>query len=246
MRSLSLIPFLAVLAACGSSGPRPRVDHDETLLTVTATGTADTRPDEARLQLGVQSNAASAGEASRANRDKMARVTAALAALGVKPDDLQTRNLSLARIDYGPERGRFRADNVLQVRLRDTARVSEAVTAATEAGANVLSGPDLRISDREASSRSAYAAAYRAARARAEAYAEAAGLKIGRVLTIQDGGEGGMPIPYAGMDARAQSIAVESSAPPPPVAPSPPPTPFNPGVSTQQVAVRVDFALARR
>ena len=67
--------------------------------------------------------------------------------------------------------------------------VGEAIAAATEAGANLLSGPDLRVSDREKASRSAYAAAYRAARARAEAYAGAAGLKIDRVLAIHDGGE---------------------------------------------------------
>ena len=241
MRSLLLALLMLPLAAC-SSAPEPRVDHDETLLTVTATGRADTRPDEARLQLGVQSNARSAGEASRLNRDKMAKVEEALAKLGVKPDDLQTRNLSLNRIDYGAERGTYRAYNVVEVTLRDLAKVSDAVTAATEAGANVLSGPDLRISDREKSSRSAYAAAYRAARDRAEAYAGAAGLKIRRVLSIQDGGEGGMPIPYMrSMDAAG--MAVEQSAAPV-AAPPPPPTPFNPGVTTQQVSVRVDFALS--
>ena len=233
-----------VLAACDST-PQPRVDHDETLLTVTATGQADTRPDEARLQLGVQSNARSAGEAGRLNRDKMGKVQAALTALGVKPDDLQTRNLSLNRIDYGAERGTFRAYNVVEVTLRDLAKVSDAVTAATEAGANVLSGPDLRISDREASSRSAYAAAYRAARARAEAYAGAAGLKIGRVLSIQDGGEGGMPIPYTRTMNASGEMAAQTVAPV--VAPPPPPeTPFSAGVTTQQVSVRVDFALTEK
>ena len=240
MRSQLLALLILPLAAC-SSAPEPRVDHDETLLTVTATGQADTRPDEARLQLGVQSNARSAGEASRLNRDKMAKVQEALAKLGAKPDDLQTRNLSLNRIDYGAERGTYRAYNVVEVTLRDLAKVSDAVTAATEAGANVLSGPDLRISDREKSSRSAYAAAYRAARDRAEAYAGAAGLKIRRVLSIQDGGEGGMPIPYTrSMDA--VGMAVEQSAAQ--VVAPPPPTPFSAGVTTQQVSVRVDFALS--
>ena len=244
MRTLPLFVLpLSALAAC-SSAPEPRVDHDETLLTVTATGRADTRPDEARLQLGVQSNARSAGEASRLNRDKMAKVQASLAGLGVKPDDLQTRNLSLNRIDYGAERGTFRAYNVVEVRLRDLDKVSEAVTAATEAGANVLSGPDLRISDREASSRSAYAAAYRAARSRAEAYAGAAGLKIRRVLSIQDGGEGGVPGHYVSADSRIENMAAQVAAPPPLAAPPPPPTPFSAGVTTQQVSVRVDFALS--
>lgn len=242
MRFPLLLTTALLAAGCGQSDSPSRLDRDETLLTVTASGRADTRPDEARIQLGVQSTAASAGEASRLNRDKMAKVQAALSALGVKPDDLQTRNLSLNRIDYGPERGKYRAYNVLEATLRDMTRVSDAVTAATEAGANVLSGPDLRISDREKSSRSAYAAAYRAARARAETYADAAGLEIARVLTIQDGGEYGIPTPPRPMDANMMSV--EQSAPV--AAPPPPPAPFSPGISTQQVSVRVDFALREK
>ena len=237
MRIVLPLALACCLAACGSAEPDRRgVDRDETLLTVAASGRADTRPDEARLQLGVQSLAGSAGEASRANREKMERVAAALSRLGVKPDDMQTRNLALQRIDYGADRGRFRADNVVEVRLRDMARVGDAVTAVTEAGANVMSGPELRVSDREASNRSAYAAAYRAARARAEAYAGAADLKVKRVLAIYDGGEGGPPPPrMVTMDA------VQEQAAAPPVAN----VPFSAGVNSTEVRVRVDFALGK-
>lgn len=238
MRIVLPIAALCVLAACQPAPPNPRgVEDDETLLIVSASGRADARPDEARLQLGVLSIAASAGEASRANREKMERVAAALARLGVKDDDLQTQNLSLQRIDYGNERGRFRAQNILEVKVRDMKRVGEAVTLVTEAGANVLAGPDLRVSDREAASKSAYAAAYRAARARADAYAAAAGLKVERVLAIYDGGESMAPPPYGRM------VSTEAAAPaaPPPVAS----VPFNAGIDTTDVRVRVDFALAR-
>ncbi|HXH54042.1 MAG TPA: SIMPL domain-containing protein [Sphingomicrobium sp.] len=238
MRALALVPFLFV-AACERAAPDPRgVERGETLLTVTASGSADTRPDEARLQLGVQSLAASAGEASRLNREKMQEVTVALQRLGVREQDLQTRNLSLQRIDHGPERGRFRAHNVLEVTMRDMDKVGEAVTMVTEAGANVLSGPDLRVSNRESANRSAYADAYRAARERADAYAQAAGLEVERVLAIYDGGDSGMPIPMprmVTMDATAQAAA------PPPVA-----APFSPGMNTSEVRVRVDFALGRK
>jgi uncharacterized protein YggE len=239
MRKITLLlAAAAAVSACERAPADPRgVAADETLLTVTATGRSDTRPDEARLQLGVQSVAPSAGEASRLNREKMQRVTAALTGLGIKPDNLQTRNLSLQRIDYGADKGRFRAENVLEVTMKDVTRVGDAVTAVTEAGANVMSGPDLRVSDREGSSRSAYASAYRAARARAEAYAGAAGLKIDRVLGIYDGGEYGVPSPHrpppppmVSMDASAQTSA---------------PAPFSPGMNTTEVRVRVDFALGR-
>ena len=241
MRFMLLAAAAAALAACERAAPDPRgVGHDETLLTVSATGRADTRPDEARLQLGVQSQAATSGEASRLNREKMDRVAAALAKLGVKPDDLQTHNLSLQRIDYGAERGRFRADNVIEVKMRAMDRVGDAVTAVTEAGANVLSGPELRVSDRESASRSAYAAAYRAARARAEAYSQAAGLKIDRVLGIYDGGESNVPPPYGRHST--MDVVAESAAPPPAAVA---PAPFNPGINTTEVRVRVDFALSQ-
>ena len=245
MRCLALVP-LAALAACQPAAPDPRgVDHDETLLTVTASGRADATPDEARIQLGVQSLAGSAEEASRANREKMEKVTATLARLGVRPADVQTRNLTLNRIDYGRDRGRFRADNVVEIRMRDTRQVGEAIAAATDAGANLLSGPDLRISDREKANRSAYAAAYRAARARAEAYAGAAELKIARVLAIHDAGETGVPMPYGRMAHGDANMSVQSAAPPPPpVAPMNQSLPFSPGTTTTEVRVRVDFALS--
>ena len=239
MRYIVLLSLALFIAACERAPVDPRgVDHDETLLTVTASGRADTRPDEAHLQLGVQSQAPSAGEASRLNREKMNAVTAALTKLGVKPDDLQTRNITLSRIDYGAERGRYRAYNVVDVTIRDMGKVGDAVTAVTEAGANVVSGPDLKVSDREAASKSAYAAAYRAARARAEAYAGAAGLKIDRVLAIRDGGDSnGIDVSSADMALEA-GVASLRNEPPPPV-------PFSPGQNSTEVQVRVDFALKR-
>lgn len=246
MRHLILaLPLLA--AACAPTNPDPRgVEKGETFLTISATGRAEARPNEARMQLGVTSQGANAAEASRLNREKMAKVTAALTALGVKADDLQTRNLSLQRIDYGKERGRFTASNILEVRMTDVARVGDAVTAVTEAGANVMGGPDLRVSDRETANRSAYANAYKAARERAEAYAEAAGLKIVRTVNIVDGGEYGA--------ASAGYVTMDAAGPPPLVSPPPivrteqaappaPPAPFNPGVNRTEVRVRVDFAL---
>ena len=241
MRRLILIPLAASILACDRAAPDPRgVGRNETLLVVTATGRSETRPDEARLQLGVQSDAQSAGEASRLNREKMDRVTEALASLGVKPENLQTRNLSLNRIDHGPERGRFRAYNMVEVTMRDMNKVGDAVTAVTEAGANVLSGPSLRVTNADAANKSAYAMAYRNARSRAEAYAEAADLRIGRVLGIYDGGA--VPHTYS-MDAMAQeSRGMATVAPAAP----PPPAPFSAGTNTSEVRVRVDFALQQR
>lgn len=235
---LMLLALPLGLAACSQAAPDPRgVEHDEVLLQVVATGRADARPDQARFSAGVETIAATAGEASARNNDVMNDVAAALERLGIKGDDLQTRQITLSRIGYGPNRGKFQANNVVEVRVREVARAGEAIAATTQAGANVLSGPNLTVSNPESASRSAYASAYKAARARAETYAEAAGLKVARVLTIRDSGESGGHGPYpvdATMSDRAMMPAIE--APPPPV---------RPGVNSSEVRVRADFALAR-
>ena len=230
--------FIA-LGGCSTAAPDPRgVGRDEVLVQVSASGRADTRPDEARFTVGVDTIAATSREAGARNSAAINKVAAALQRLGVKEDDLQTRSITLSRIDYGPNRGRFQANNLIEIKLRDIKRAGEALAAITEAGANVLSGPNLRVSDPENAGRSAYAAAYRSARARAEAYARAAGLKVARVLAIRDGGESGpgpYPYPEEGMTMNAEARAVSPVSAPPPV---------QPGMSTRQVQIRVDFALS--
>lgn len=240
MRTLfSTIGLAFALGACGKGAPDPRgVGRDEVLVQVSATGRTDTRPDEARFTVGVDTIAATSREASARNSATINKVAAALQQLGVKEDDLQTRSITLSRIDYGPNRGRFQANNLVEIKVRDIKRAGEALAAITEAGANVLSGPNLRVSDPENAGRSAYAAAYRSARARAEAYAEAAGLKVARMLAIRDGGDTGGPTYYPGiegaMDMAAQAAAPEQAGPP-----------VQAGISTREVQIRVDFALAK-
>ena len=234
--SAAALPLSLALSACGQAVADPRgVDRDEVLVQIAATGRAETRPDEARFTAGVQTIEATSAAASTRNNAVINRVVEALRRLGVRPEDVQSRQVSLSRIDYGRERGRYQANNMIEVRVRNVERVGQAIAATTDAGANVLSGPDLRISDPNAANRSAYANAYRAARERAEAYATAAGLRVSRVLAIRDGGES---LGHQGYD---MSMAREA-APPPVAQTAAPPVP--PGLTTSQVAVRVDFALA--
>lgn len=230
--SLLLLAPVVMTAGCSDHRRDPRgVDRDEVLLQVTANGSSEAKPDEARFSVGVSSIAANGEAATLANNAKMTAVVGKLRAAGIAEKDIQTSQLTVARIDYGPNRNRFEANNVVTVLLRDVAKAGEAVAAATGVGANVLSGPDFRVADPEAASRNAYAAAFRAARARADTYAQAAGLKVARVLAIRDGAQPPAPMPYA-MDA----VMAESANRAPPVMA---------GTNTSNVTVNVDFALAK-
>ena len=233
--AILLLPLCAGLAACDTPPPDARgLQRDEVLVQISAAGRADARPDEARFTAGVSTVAPTAAAASAGNNQAMGRVVAALRALGIRPEDVQTRAITLNRLDYGPNRGRFEASNQIEVRVHDLDKAGPAIAAATEAGANILSGPNLDVADPETASRGAYAAAYRAARARAEAYAEAAGLRIDRVLAIRDAEVQGGPIQLD------EGVLSEPAAP----AVRPPPPPVLPGRNSSEVRIRVDFALA--
>ena len=122
LRLALLAPLSLLLAGCGGGDRQvdPRgVDHDETLLSVSATGEAETVPDLATIEIGVQTYGGNAKAANDANSRKAAEIAKALAACGVADKDIQTRNLSLNRVDYGPRKGQFQADNLLAVRLHD-------------------------------------------------------------------------------------------------------------------------------
>ena len=238
LASLVVLP----LAACGQSTYDPRgVDSDETLLSVSATGRSEARPDEAQFQAGIESFARNAKGATTANAEAIRKLVAALKEAGVPEKDIQTRTVGIQRIDWGPKKGQYQANNIVTVTVRMIERAGDAVMAASEAGANIMSGPELRMSDPEVAANTAYSAAYKAARGRAQAYADAAGMEISRVLTIRDGGGSqgqqylpGAPRPVSRMpypqDAMMNESAEQSGA-------------IMPGQTTSQVSVQVDFAL---
>ncbi|WP_336985616.1 SIMPL domain-containing protein [Altererythrobacter aquiaggeris] len=242
--AIAILAAIPMLAACGDKPYDPRgVDSDETLLSVSATGQAEARPDEARFQAGMESFARSAKGASAANADAIRKVVTALREAGVPEKDIQTRAVGIRLVDWGPKKGQYQANNIVSVTVRDIDRAGEAVTAASEAGANIMSGPDLRMSDPEAAANTAYGNAFKAAEARAKAYADAAGMEISRVLTIRDGGgaQGDRYLPPAARPVsrmpypeEAMNDAAEASGT------------VMPGQTTSTVSVQVDFALAAK
>jgi len=243
---MTKLPFvvgsLLILGACGQEPYDPRgLRHEETLLSVSATGQTETRPDQAQFQAGISTWAKTAKAASAANLKKIEEIVAALKQLGIPEKDIQTRAANVQRVDWGDRKGQFQASNIVNVTVREVDGAGAAVTTVTDAGANIVSGPDLRMAEPEKAVNTAYAAAYKAARNRAQAYADAAGMKISRVLTIRDSGgtqgnrylPGAIPAapPSVGM-AVEQAAADASNAR------------LMPGQTTSAVAVQVDFALA--
>lgn len=223
---------LAAAAVAGVGRPEEaRSEQGTTIhgITVSASGTVETTPDTAALELGVETHASNAKDALAQNAERLRRVIDALRKAGVA-DDLRTSNVSLwpQRDNDGRSVTGYQAQNTVSAEL-DVAKAGDAIDAAVAAGANVVGGPSLSVGDRDALYGKALKNAVEAARGKAEAIADAAGVNVGRVTAVVEstGYQEPLPMPYA---MRAAD-AVES-------------TPIEPGKQAIEATVTVTFALA--
>jgi len=152
-------------------------------------------------------------EAALADASKgAAGVLARLEAEGIAPRDIQTRNLRLnpqyARNNDGtpPRVTGYVASNDLMVRVRDIERLGQVLDAIVVDGANAMNGLSFDVAERGDLEQVARIEAVGVAREKAEVLAKAAGVTLGAVLTISEGGAG--PVPFAadrGMMMEARS-----------------------------------------
>ena len=177
---------------------------DDARLTVTGQGIAEVVPDTARISLGVTKDAAEAGDAL----DQVAQVAqdifARLAEQGIEARDMQSSQINLSpKYDYNrnsdtpPKLVGFSANTTVSVRVRDLTKLGPIMTAVTADGANQLSGLQFDLKDRGPAEDTARTNAVKDAISRAKVLAEAAGVTLGSVVSIHEGG-GRQPTPVYG------------------------------------------------
>lgn len=205
--TLSLVPLAAALAETGPT------------LTVTGTGSVETTPDLATVSLGLTTNGATAGAAMSANTDALTAVIARLKATGIEDRDIQTSNLSLNpnwvmnATGTASEIQGYVATNMVTVRIRDLDKTGAVLDAAITDGANSLNGLTFGLQDPRPQQDAARREAVADALAIATLLSQAAGTKLGPILSIQEGGAlQPMPGPMYRSMADAAPVPVEAGS----------------------------------
>jgi uncharacterized protein YggE len=181
-------------------------------ITVTGTGTVQAPPDLATLMIGVTTQGETAAVALSANSEAVASVTARLTASGIEARDMQTSNLSInpnwTSFDSGasPTISGYVATNLLTIRVRDLGGLGTVLDAAVADGANTLNGLTFGMAKPEPALNDARIAAVADARAKAELLVTAAGMKLGRIVTITEGGAWADPAPMFRESAAAVPV----------------------------------------
>ena len=175
----------------------------ERLVTVTGEATVAVAPDAAVIRIGVTSQDKTAREASEANAKQMTAVLAAIKDTGIADRDVQTSRLSL-QPQYDPNKSGtarltgFQATNQVTVRIRDIDKLPVFLDRAIAAGANEMSGIEFVISEQSKLLDRARDDAIADARRKAELYAQAAGSKLGPVVSITEEGSATHAAPHTG------------------------------------------------
>ncbi len=195
IQTIALPALAAIITACAAS-PNA-IAQSETparTITVNGEGIASAVPDMAVVSIGVRTDAPTAADALRQNSSEMAATIAKLKELDIADRDLQTSGLSVnPRYQYDnnnrsdPRIIGFTASNTLTVKLRDLDRAGSVIDQAVQSGANSLGGIQFTFADADPMKEDARKDAVADAREKAELYAEAAGVRLGQVMTIQDG-----------------------------------------------------------
>lgn len=261
MKKLLAAALLAASpAALSAQATQPdiTIGPGSAVLSLSAEGESKRVPDVASFSAGVVTQARTAAEALRANSTEMDRVIGALKQAGIASRDIQTSSISLNPRYSDPERDAqllarrtgqlyvppddtarriigYDARNSVEVKVRDLSKMGRVIDTLAEVGANEINGPNFTLDDQSGALDEARASAVAKGRARAELYARAAGLRVGRILSISESGAY-----YPVRQIMATGRAASAMAPPPP-----PPAPVEPGELSLGVNVSMQFELVR-
>lgn len=204
-----------LLALTPQATGAPQASNEPVIVT-TGEGVVKMAPDRVWVTIAAESRAKSPREAQRANADAMKAVLDKLKALGLPADAIRTSGYDLQpQFDYVNGRQSLReylARNTIEVRVDDVTRAGEVLDAAVGSGATSVSGVRFDLKDRSAAEREALKKAVADARGRADAAAAGAGMKVERVVKIEEQ-RMMVPEPRPVMMAR-QSMVVDAAGPP--------------------------------
>ena len=238
----SMLPF----------GYHPPVSKDALF---TADGTAEITyiPDTALLYLGVNKTAATQEEAKNQANKVINQIIEDLGKVGIEKKYIKTTNFSVNQeYDYSvmpaeavpqekliapdsrrPKARGYTASANIEVRVKPLEKANQAIDIATQDGATQVSTSQLVLDEaqQKALESKARIQAIQNAKEKANDISKAAGIRLGRVLSVQENGGGGYPRPYLMMKSGDSAGSAEAV----------PPTNIQPGENKVSVSVTLSY-----
>ncbi|WP_332060492.1 SIMPL domain-containing protein [Bartonella sp. CB74] len=181
-------------------------------ITVTATGESKAAPDMAIINLAIVTSNKIAQKALAANNKSMTNVINALKKSGIQENDLQTSGLSIYQSSPDTHNAKQNNESLyyvsksLTVRIRDLSNAGKIFDQAMALGVNSVNGITFTNTNTKPFYKEARERAIAEAIEKAETIAQAAHLKLGKIIKINESDDGYHPTP------RLMSSAINTSS----------------------------------
>lgn len=179
-----MLLVLSLLGSCVLALAEPAV------LTVRGVGVVNLNADAASITMGVREIAEDVTSAQATVNRKIASVIEKMKEMGIEAKDIHTNYISIyPEYDYNDAKNPvvgYTAETSISVTTSDTENVGKYIDAAFEAGANTFSDISFSASDTTEESNQALKLAIERAFDKASAMAEAAGMKLGELVSISE------------------------------------------------------------
>ncbi|MEK7562241.1 MAG: SIMPL domain-containing protein [Patescibacteria group bacterium] len=176
-------------------------NQDIKTIVVSGEGKVFVKPDVAIIALGVKTEAKKSDDAVNKNNEKMNVIIKAVKDLGIEAKDIQTTAYNLYPVyNYTERSGNnltgYSLDQQITVKVRNFDKISSVLDAATVNGANNVGNLQITVDDPETAKVEARAKAIEQAKQKAAEMAKNSGLKLGKVIDVQESSYNNYPIPY--------------------------------------------------
>ena len=193
---------------------------------VTGTGSMQLAPDLALLNVGVETFGETVADARQQAATAMDSILGALSGTGVADRDIQTRYFNISpQYEYhevevsGRRQGKqvlvgYRVNNSVTVKLRDLDAVGETIDGVAEAGGDTvrIDGIRFTVEDTDGLMDDLREMAVADAQAKAKHIADLAGVSMGRLVYVAEGG--GAPVAQDFRGAQERVVVMEAMAMP--------------------------------
>jgi uncharacterized protein YggE len=201
-----------------TTGPAVAAPPPPSTVRVTAEAVTRATPDQAVVQIGIATDASSAQSAAAENSRKQQSVVQAVQTTLGTGGSIETSQYSLQpRQTFPPQGGTpvvtgYGAQNTVSATVADPREVGHVIDAALAAGADNIQGVTYSLKNEQPARSEALQKAVARARVEADALAAGLGLKVRRVISVEEG-----PLPTvvaAGHVVAAPRAAEVAPAPP--------------------------------
>jgi len=191
------------------------VSAQERSITVTGQGEVSVEPDMATVIIGVQAEAEVAADALDVASAATANILATLDVEGVLAEDIRSGAIRLnprysqSVLSSGTQISGYQAVNSIEVRVNDLDALGGLLAAVVGDGANRLDGVQFGLQDPQVAMDEARRRAVAEGARLAALYASAAGVSLGELTMLNEGGSGG----YRPVIAEARQMEMAASSP---------------------------------